>query len=79
MVLLSQRWVGGEGLPEGVVTPLDSSLESRSQVWRRMLAADVCGASSPPVFIAGLSGLIRVDVFFSVTGTVRLRRNPGFG
>lgn len=44
-----------------------------------MLAADVCGATSPPVFIAGLSGLIRVDVFFNVTGTVQLQRNLGFG
>lgn len=32
VVLFIQRWVGGEGLPEGVVTPLDSSLDSRSQV-----------------------------------------------
>lgn len=75
--------MGGEGLPEGVVTPLDSSLESRSQVWRRMLAADVCAATTPPVFIAGLSGLIRVDFFFFlifyVAGTVQLQRNPGFG
>lgn len=44
-----------------------------------MLAADVCGATSPPVFIAGLSGLIRVDVFFNVTVTVQLQRNLGFG
>lgn len=79
MVLFSHRQVGGVGLSEGVVTPLDSSLESRSQVWRRMLAADVCGTTSPPVFTAGLSGLIRVDIFFNVMGTVQLQRNPGFG
>lgn len=27
MALFSQRWVGGEGLPKSVVTPLDPSLE----------------------------------------------------
>lgn len=79
MVLFSQRWGAGVGLPEGVVTLLDSSLESRSQVWRRMLAADACGTTSPPVFIAGLSGLIRVYVFFNVTSPMQLQRNPGFG
>lgn len=46
---------------------------------RRRVLADVCGATSPPVFIAGLIGLIKVDVFFNVTGTVQLQRNLGFG
>lgn len=81
MVLLKLRSVGGVGLPDAAVTPFDTSLESRNQlpkVQRMLLAADVRGATSPPVFTAGLVGLIRVDVFLNVTGIMRLLRNLGF-
>lgn len=82
MVAIKARSVGGRGLPDSAVTPFDTSPESRShqlpKVRRMLLAADVHGATSPPVFTAGLVGLIRADVFLDVTGIVRLRRNLGF-
>lgn len=78
MVLLKLRSVSGLGLPDGAVTPFDTSLESR-KVWRTLLAAgDAHSATSPPVFTAGLVGLIRLDAFLNVAGTVQLRRNMGF-
>lgn len=82
MVAIKARSVGGRGLPDSAVTPFDTSPESRShqlpKVWRMLRAADVHSATSPPVFTAGLVGLIRADVFLDVTGIVRLRRNLGF-
>lgn len=77
MVLLKLRTAGGLGLPDSAVTPFDTSLESR-KVWRTLLAADDAhSATSPPVFTAGLVGLIRLDAFLNVTGTMQLHRNPG--
>ena len=58
------KW-GGMGLPDGAVTPFDTNPERRNpllKVQRMMLAADGCSATSPPVFTAGLIGVIRVDV-----------------